>query len=301
MLGFRSLLRTHDTPDLLEITVCASSDGLARSGTTRAGCVRTRLSKSAMVRGVPCSVIQMRPVSRRCEPGLSKAAAREPGPANSLSRTRQRGTEDGVARYHKPDDHGWTGTPRLARSLVAELPARDGSHLLNRRPRLIRDHEVEEVINALGDPARRGLAFVASAVRGTNSQERLDDVEDLLDDTVGLANAWVLTADASERFNLLARSDHGVRPGFIRTYAPGVAWEERADAQRHRFLSRSTIQRVPASSLRRVLGQRARDQMANTRLPDYLRDLDRILRRESDDALLAGLLPSCPAAQARTC
>ena len=187
---------------------------------------------------------------------------------------------------HGPDSHGWTSTPRLARQLVRALPARDGAHLLNAHPRVVQESDVDKVVAALTDPARRGLAFIAGTAYATRVAPWRDTVESMLDDTEGLANAWVLSPSATDRFNYLVQPAHQVSEGFVRTFLPGVDIGNALDAERHRYLTRRSVEREPSRALRRLFGQRAREQMIATRLPDVLRDLDRILRQEIDSELL---------------
>jgi hypothetical protein len=200
---------------------------------------------------------------------------------------------------YKPDDHGWTSTPRLARQLVRALPARDGGHLLNAQPRVVQESDVEKVVGALTDPARRGLAFVAGSAYAAKVAPWRDIVESLLDDTEGLANAWVLSPAATDRFNYLVQPAHGLAEGLVRTFLPGVEIGNALDGERHRYLTRRSLEREPSRALRRLFGQRARVQMISTRLPDVLRDLDRILRREIDSELLEQLAPPRPEPAAR--
>jgi hypothetical protein len=190
---------------------------------------------------------------------------------------------------HRPDSPGWTNTPRLARDLVRALPVRDGTHLLNAHPRIVQEPDVDKVVAALTDPARRGLAFVAGTAYSARVAPWRDAVQTMLADTEGLANAWVLSPLATDRFNYLVQPAHQVSEGFVRTYLPGVDIGNALDAERHRYLTRRSLGREPSSALRRLFGQRAREQMITARLPDVLRDLDRILRREIDAELLDGL------------
>jgi hypothetical protein len=174
----------------------------------------------------------------------------------------------------------------LARQLVRALPARDGAHLLNAHPRVVQESDVDKVVAALTDPARRGLTFVAATAYAARVAPWRDTVESMLDDTEGLANAWVLSPSATDRFNYLVQPAHRVSEGFVRTFLPGVDIGNALDAERHRYLTRRSLEREPSRALRRLFGQRAREQMIATRLPDVLRDLDRILRQEIDSELL---------------
>lgn len=296
MLGFRSLLRTHDTPELLDV----ASTNLLR------WLEHKRYDPAALTVGPPAQIgtdvwgsVQhhtdeagsrtMR--ARIVENSRYGAWTSELTVHNSPTGNRGWVWLD----IHKPDDHGWTATPRLARQLVRALPARDGAHLLNPHPVVIQEPHVGRVVAALTDPGRRGLAFVAGTDHTEDIASWRDSVEGLLDDTEGLANAWVLSPGATERFNYLVQRPHEVRPGFVRTYVPGVVIGNGLDAERHRYLTKRGIEQDPSRALRRVFGQRAREQMIEARLPNFLRDLDRILRRELDSELLEELTAPAPA------
>lgn len=142
------------------------------------------------------------------------------------------------------------------------------------------------MVAALVDPARRGLAFVAGTPYAAGVEPWRDTVESLLDDTEGIAIAWVLSPSATDRFNYLVQPLQQVSDGFVRTFLPDVDIGNALDAERRRYLTRHSLQREPSRALRRLFGQRAREQMIATRLPDVLRDLDRILRQDIDSELL---------------
>jgi hypothetical protein len=295
MLGFRTLLRTHDTPDLLDITEVELARWL-RHKRYDSGAI-TGPDPVEIAGGVLGSVqrhtddVGSRTMRTRIVENTPKGA----WTSELTVHTSPTGNRGWVwLDIHKPDDHGWTATPRLARQLVRALPARDGAHLLNAHPRLVREPDVDKVVAALTDPARRGLAFVAGTKLNTKVEPWREIVESVLDDTEGLANAWVLTPDATERFNYLVQPAHGVSEGFVRTFVPTVDIGNALDGERHRYLSGRSLERGSDRALRRVLGQRAREQMIAARLPDMLRDLDRILRAEIDANLLSQLTPMAP-------
>lgn len=145
------------------------------------------------------------------------------------------------------------------------------------------------MVAALVNPAWRGLAFVAGSPYAAAIATWRDTVESLLDDTEGIANAWVLSPSATDRFNYLVQPTHQVSGGVVRTFLPGVDIGNALDAERHRYLTRRSLERKPSNALRRLFGQRAREQMIATRLPDVLCDMDRILRQDIDSELLDGL------------
>ena len=141
-------------------------------------------------------------------------------------------------------------------------------------------------VGGSGDEGAAGAAFIAGTAYAARVAPWRDTVESMLDDTEGLANAWVLSPSATDRFNYLVQPAHQVSEGFVRTFLPGVDIGNALDAERHRYLTRRSLEREPSRALRRLFGQRAREQMIAARLPDVLRDLDRILRQEIDSELL---------------
>lgn len=288
-LGFRSLYRTHDVPDLIDLA----------HGRLVRWLEHKKYHPARMVDGASVEIgngvwaATQRFVDDESGASTFRARIIERQPRGRWTTELTIQNSAGGSRgwvwldVHKPDE-GWTNTPRLARMLVAKVPARDGAHLLSVRPKVTDD--VDEVLRVLEDPSRRGVAFVAGAAPGRPMNDWRQEVEDLLQDTAGIAHSWVLSPTATIRFHKAVGTAHAVRPGFLRTFQPKIEWGDRLDADRHRFLTPTTIRRVSAPALRRVLGQRAREQLISARLPDYLRDLDRILRRQSDEALLSGLL-----------
>lgn len=290
MLGFRSLFRTHDTPDLIDVTRVELVTWLKHKrydSSLRFGPEPVEIGRD--VRG------SMQHHTDESGSRTMRARIVENTSAGTwTSELTVHNSPTGNRGWvwldiHRPDRHGWTATPRLARQLVRALPARDGAHLLKAHPRVVRDPDVEKVVAALVDPARRGLAFVAGTLYAADIAPWRDTVESLLDDTEGIANAWVLSPSATDRFNYLVQPAHQVSEGSVRTFLPGVDIGNALDAERHRYLTRHSLEREPSRALRRLFGQRAREQMIATRLPDVLRDLDRILRQDIDSGLLDGL------------
>ena len=302
MLGFRSLFRTHDTPELIDVTRVQLAAWLKHKRYDSS--LRLGPEPVEIGRGVRAS---MQHHTDEAGSRTMRARVVEDTPSGTWtseltvhnSPTGNRGWA--WLDIHRPDNPGWTNTPRLARNLVRALPARDGVHLLNAHPRVVQEPDVDKVVAALTDPTRRGLAFIAGTAYAARVAPWRDTVESMLDDTEGLANAWVLSPAATDRFNYLVQPAHQVSEGFVRTFLPGVDIGNALDAERHRYLTRRSLEREPSRALRRLFGQRAREQMIATRLPDVLRDLDRILRQEIDSELLDELtaVPREPAPAVR--
>lgn len=291
MLGFRSVLQAHDEPQLVEAALTDFTAWLAgkRYDTENVGPGRT----VDVGPGVQVAIVR-----DRDEVGSDVLRA-------TLVEKQDTGTWTSVLTVHlnaqatrgwlwldvhKPDDHDWTATPRLARSLVKSIRLRDGRSPLNPTPRKVGYGQVDEVVQAVLDDRRLGLAFVAGSGQFTRYDKWRDTVDFLLNQTVGQANVWILDRDATERFNYLIGRPHSVAFDTVRTFLPGVVPGDALDAQRHRYLTKTSIGAKPSFALRRVLGQRAREQMLSVRLPDFLRSLDQELRRQQDSALVGELL-----------
>lgn len=295
MLGFRTLLRTHDEPELLDVALNEVRTWLISKNYDPSG-----LDKSGPIEAADgVELTLQRYTDDVGSPTLRVTVVERQQTGTWTSELTAHTSPEGVRGWlwldiHKPEDHDWTATPRLARSLVKSIPVRDGKTVLNPRPTRVEEADVDKVISALLDPTRRGLAFVAGTGYTMRFRPWRDRVDELLHDTVGLANAWVLTSDATNRFNYLMGRSHTVAAESVRTYLPGVRPHDALDGERHRFVTSARIGPKPSRAIRRVLGHRAREQLIDSRLPDLLRDLDRILRHQSEETLLEELAASTP-------
>lgn len=291
MLGFRSVLQAHDEPRLVESALAEFTTWLAskRYDTEHVGPGRT-VDVGA---GVQAAIVRDRDEIGSDVLRATLVEKQVTGTWTSVLTVHlnAQGTRGWLwLDVHKPDDHDWTATPRLARSLVKSIRLRDGRSPLNPFPRKVGYGQVDEVVQAVLDDKRLGLAFVAGSGQFTRNDKWSDTVAFLLDQTVGQANVWILDRDATERFNHLVGRSHSVAFDTVRTFLPGVVPGDALDAQRHRYLTKVSIGTKPSFALRRVLGQRAREQMLSVRLPDFLRSLDQELRRQEDSDLVGELL-----------
>lgn len=180
-------------------------------------------------------------------------------------------------------------TPKLARLLTAELPARDGSALLNAVPTMVRRADVGAVIGAVTDPERAGLLFVAGMNPDLPEAEWLTLVTKLLDQTTGLAAAYFLDAEATAIFRQAVGPDHAVAPGTVRTFQPHVDAEDPADALRHRVLGTERIVRDSGRRLASFLGRRAQEAALSAELPASLVPVLRSLRDRADEVWFENL------------
>lgn len=174
--------------------------------------------------------------------------------------------------------------PRLVRDLLKVLPARDGATTMTADPTLIRPDGVDEVVSAVLDPDRRGLVYVAGTPADWPVDKWLAYIGNIVKNTVGLASAFVLDAEATR----IARAElgsHGPDAGYLRTYLRGVALDDAADVARHRFLTPRTMTERPERYLRTVLSGTARRQVVDRPVPPKVTRVIRLAARwEATDA-----------------
>jgi len=149
-------------------------------------------------------------------------------------------------RGGSPPGSGKAPVPRLARGLLDRFPAVEGGQRgaarVHAMPTVIEPGDVDEVLDELCDPDRRLPVIVASTPARADFDEWLSGtVDSVLRGCAGLAVLYALSPPAERLFNR-ALEHHRVYGGAIRTYLPGIdpAWP--AEAQRHRVLSRRTIE-----------------------------------------------------------
>lgn len=177
------------------------------------------------------------------------------------------------------------GTPRFVRLLLDAIPAYDGITGLTTTPAIVRTDDIDTVIDAICDPDRRGLVFVAGTPETFPLGKWKDYVESCVRDTVGLASAYVLDRDATMELNSNL-AGHGIQPGCLRTYLPGADPASEEDARRHRFLTTRTLAERPDGYVRRVLGGAARAHVVDQPLPrDVVRVQTLLGRWETEDLL----------------
>lgn len=179
------------------------------------------------------------------------------------------------------------GVPRLVRGLVEVLDAADGSCPATSAAHIINAPDVNQLVAWLEDADRRGYVFVA----GSNSDLPLprwkDYVDGLIHQTVGIASAFVLDAEATELFNAQVGSEYAVQPGTLRTFVPGLDTKDVTASVRHRILSTSRILSDRQRTLQGLLGSRAMEASLSAPLPRKAQRVDSSLRTQLDGLLLS--------------
>lgn len=194
----------------------------------------------------------------------------------------------------------WTSTPNLAKALLAELGATDGTMALGTRPERVFVDDIDRLVEIICDPDRRGLAFLAGTPEGLPIDRWIELVHEVLRDTAGLAGAFVMDAAATAAFAEAVGDTHAVPPGTIRTFRAAADPASALDARRHRILSTERLVNDEARYLRRLLGWRAREAGTEQPLPRDVSRLDARLEALTNQLLVARAAPPPPVTEQPT-
>ncbi len=193
---------------------------------------------------------------------------------------------DGPALNRGSGRRQWVSTPNLAKNLLKIYEGFDGLASLGFRPQRVFADDVDQLIDVICDPDRRGLVYVAGAVEDWPLEQWIDVVADLLRDTVGLAGAYVMDPAATAMLADQLGSSHAVPVGTIRTFRRGADPASLLDARRHRILGGSRLATDNPRALRRTLGARARDITIAEQLPRPLLRLNTRLEERTNAVML---------------
>lgn len=201
--------------------------------------------------------------------------------------------EDWITLSVRNDRGGFVNVPRLARYLMEVLPLHDGSIEFTDGHRLFHRDDVGRLVSLLEDRRRHGLVFVA----GTSDASVIPvpafakKVGDWAREVYGLAQVLVLDPGATQEFDARVGDRFRAPAWTIRTYHPGVCFDEETDARKHRILGTDSLANRRDQDIRRLLGDIARQQ-AVTRPEDPMvlrarRRLERFENRRLLDVLAA--------------
>ena len=177
--------------------------------------------------------------------------------------------------------------PRLARELLAAVPAYDSLATLTGEPVVISRERVDEIIDVLCDPERRYPAVVASPHPEISFGEWKDAIRHATWYLPGLASIYLLDPLAQQAFEKGIGRTHAVWGGALRTYLPDVDPAIAGEATRHRVLSAARIRADPgrAAGIVSVLPRRL---AVEAPLPVPLARVNRILLTRAPDTPEAG-------------
>lgn len=185
-------------------------------------------------------------------------------------------------------------TPKIARYLMEVLDLRDSEYQVVAGAPILRPDGVDELLEAVCDPDRNGLLFVAATDTGQVDlfAPFAARVERWARRVHGIAQFVVLDPAATVAFNDGIGATHAATPWAIRTYAPGAdpAWEP--DARRHRVLGTRRLASEDDRTISNILVRAARNHSSDHKLPDQARSVIKDLNRIEDRVLLDSLFAS---------
>lgn len=136
------------------------------------------------------------------------------------------------------------GTPRIVSQILEEIDVYDGRTRLTGKPRVVRQQDVSEVLEAIADPERASSVIVASSIDPAVDAEWLKLMTQLTRNSVGVASTFVVYGDAVEVLNERLPDSHRVPRGNVRTFVPGARLDDPDDGIAHRFVGPATLARA---------------------------------------------------------
>ncbi|WP_251858275.1 hypothetical protein [Herbiconiux sp. L3-i23] len=152
--------------------------------------------------------------------------------------------EAGLVGADEDEVHRKLAPPRVVEQILTRANAFDGDIVLRGRPEVVRQDDVQEVIDAIFDDGRSVSLIVASSPGYEVDQAWTEIAGSLTKHSVGVATTFVVTDGAVESLNAQLPSHLQVRRGRVRTFMPGVDAANEADGVRHRILGPATLARA---------------------------------------------------------
>lgn len=135
------------------------------------------------------------------------------------------------------------GTPRIVSQILEEIDVHDGRTRLTGKPRVIREGDIKEALDAIADPERAASVIVASSIDPAADAVWLKLMTQLTRNSVGVASTFVVYGDAVEALNERLPDSHQVPRGSVRTFAPGARLDDPDDGIAHRSIGPATLAR----------------------------------------------------------
>lgn len=189
----------------------------------------------------------------------------------------------------------WASVPGLATNLLDTLRTRDGMSVVSSKALTVSPYNVEDFLERLTDPDRRGLYFVAGTAKTPfDFPPFAQQVGRWVREVRGLAQVVVLTPEATEIVAEALGPSHAVAAWTLRTFYPDVDPAIRSDGFRHKWLTTERLGKDPDRAIQQLLGRIAR-RHAYLRPPlEGYAITDRTLRRLEDRTLVAAMAATVP-------
>jgi hypothetical protein len=193
---------------------------------------------------------------------------------------------EAAATSSEPDPAARAGVPRLARGLLARVPAYDALTSLTQEPIVVGQDGLDDLIDALCDPDRRLPVVVAAAHPDLEFREWRTVIDRSMHYLPGLAGIYLLDPLATDKFGDEIGRSHAVWGGAVRSYLPDVDPAVPEEAQRHRVLTAARILADPARAAG-ILSMLPRRLAAESPLPAALAGVNRTLLSRTPAALVS--------------
>jgi hypothetical protein len=174
-------------------------------------------------------------------------------------------------------------SPGFMRRLLdlEDLQLRDGEFAIMRNgPTWLESDDVDLVIDIACDPARRGALVILGTDDSEPAQSYMQSSRNTLTKLAGLATSFVLSPEATQKFNREIGDYHAVHPGAIRTFFPEVDPATDFDHRRHPFLKKERITEMELRVVSSTLENSARRMTLESALPH---SVTRVLERINSD------------------
>lgn len=138
----------------------------------------------------------------------------------------------------------WVGRPGLVKRILEVVDARDGIEdrvRLNIRPQVIDVDECEDLFDAVVDHERNWSLLVAASKEGELPNTKIDLLERLTHDSMGVSSSFILTPAATRTFNDLVGNDHAVWNDNLRVYLPDTDIALPLNARNHPIIKMANI------------------------------------------------------------
>lgn len=166
--------------------------------------------------------------------------------------------------------------PAVLRSILAELPCRDGRVPSTTEPAWVRSEDLPDLMDYLADDTRLGPVYVAR--QGIRDAEAFRGwARDVMWEVVGLGNTFLLGREVEHEFNDMVGELHAIPDGAIRTYLPGVQLDDPRDPRRHQILGAVRIDRSGPRRLAYIFGLSQRDRGSLVVLPSEVAEIEQML------------------------
>ncbi|REE04254.1 hypothetical protein C8E99_2082 [Citricoccus muralis] len=192
------------------------------------------------------------------------------------------------------DGDKFASTPRLVRRLVESPNGLIAGYPFGLGFTRISDIDrIPDLVEFLGSEQRDLPVFVAEVESGGDSGNQfLLDARSWARDTAGLATFIALDADSARALREALPARFTPPEGAVRTYLPGVDFENPQDARRHRILGADRMARDSATKVGLLLGTVARRVSQQRPIPGRVRAAQRLIQQAEDRQFLEGLFPS---------